>query len=59
MARTRTGRYAPTYGCAHAHYGRSTCHYCAGAWYPEGREARLNERASASLADYISSTLEG
>ena len=55
MARTNVGRYAPKYGYAHAHCARSTCHYCAGAWYPAAREARLNERAAESLADYIES----
>lgn len=39
----------------HAHSARSTCHYCGGAWYPEARESRLNEKAAASLADYIES----
>ena len=55
MARTRTGRYAPSYGYAHAHWGRARCSYCSGGWYPEAREARLNERTAASLADYVES----
>ena len=55
MARTRTGRYAPSWGYAHAHWGRARCSYCSWGWYPEAREARLNEAASASLEDYIES----
>ncbi len=42
---------------AHRCGARSTCHYCAGAWYPEAREARLNDRAAASLADYIEDSM--
>jgi len=57
MSRTNVGRFAPTQGYAHPHCARSTCHYCAGAWYPEAREARLNDRAAASLAEYIESSM--
>lgn len=55
MARTNVGRYAPKYGYAHAHWGRTSCSYCSGCWYPEAREARLNERAAESMSDYIES----
>ena len=41
---------------AHVHSARSTCHCCAGLWYPAHRETRLNEAAADSLADYIDST---
>ena len=41
----------------HAHNARTKCHYCSGAWYPEAREARLNDRAAASLSDYIEASM--
>ena len=59
MAQANYGgrRPAPQDCYRHAHCARSTCHYCAGAWYPEAREARLNDRAAASLSDYIESSM--
>ena len=40
---------------AHRHCARSTCYYCADLMIPERQNARLNEDAAASLADYIES----
>lgn len=53
MSRTRTNKARPYWAQAHSHYGRSTCHCCAGAWLPERQIARLNEAAAMSFADYI------
>ncbi len=54
MSRTNVGRFAPREGCyAHAHWGRSVCSYCSGAWLPDRQIARLNEAEAMSLADYI------
>ena len=55
MSRTRTGRFTPAWGYAHAHNGRSVCHYCSVAWLPERQIARLNEAEAASFSDYIES----
>ena len=40
---------------AHRHWGRAVCSYCDGIRTPERQNARLNEDAAASLADYIES----